>query len=554
MASIRKKYNLRLPATTTLHIQTTVGPIYHVDTDVFGELIHFSADNDRSIVIYEWDLSTEATSLVVGASSVVTQIDLEYYHYEADSGDIGPAGDWDIKYADSGRPSIQATDALKWASIVTDGELAITDTVKGDQKTIRSVTIGESGDVVCAKLQTGLINGTWFALGLQKTDGIVGQMSVGGLVMAAGIDMAWHEATGVLEPEGPPAIVITIEQNPEDHIEHLLKYTTTDPTTIQSTPSNSIGGHASSNNVYTRAQTDEVVSSTQTTIPISTLLTSTLPTETGLAQLGPEIFKFEGIDTTNEQLTNVTRGIAPPFSYPAPVSPFSEYVHYLVVDNLFDRRPSLSLVQYRCVALLHSVTNASQTARNTKVYLVQDPDADVQVDIGIEVPKHDYIGGVLIAADATGSILTSTNSIWELYSDDFFVGSHIIVDPDDTIGIHHAIIESYSVAGNTAEFIIDSPLGATYLTGEDFEIHPAPSQIVSNESVAPTENSGRFLGFFQDGGPHEISAGGIRRRGGQMINNDVIYLWVKRTLQNSKKEKADTGAVIITVFDDEDLG
>ncbi len=553
-----RKYVVSIPATITFHVQKT-GEGVTQDDDIFGGIVKFDSATVESVVIFEWDLSTNATSFIGSGpgSAVVTKIELEYYHFQADTGTLGPAGDWDIKFdeAEVGNQPSTRTAEQKFSDL-TASTTTITDTVKGDQKTIRRVTVGDGVTAdVNVLLSSRFLAANWFALGIQKTDTVQGQMEVGGLVLAKGIDTLWQAATGDFEHNGPPNLIVTVEQTQDNHIQHIMRYTTADPTTTQATPSNSVGGYVASNSPYTRAQISNVVSSSQTTIPISTSSPSALPTVTGLAQLGPEIFKFAGIDTTNEQLTSVIRGISPPFSYPAAMSPFAEYIHYLVIDNLFDRRPNASLIQYRCVAIEHSVTDATQTARNTRVILVQDPDAEVQVDIGIEVPKHDYIGSVTLAAliSEGSSILTSSDGGWSEFTDDFFVGSHIVVDPDVSgSGPQNAIIESFTVTAGVAEFIVDVALLA-YASGEDFEIRPAPCQTISNESIAPTENSGRFLGFFQEGGSDDISFGGIRRREGQMRDNDAIYIWIKRILQDKKKSKADTGAVIITLFDDIDL-
>jgi len=281
-------------------------------------------------------------------------------------------------------------------------------------------------------------------------------------------------------------------------------------------------------------------------IDISSDANSSMPTTTGLAQLGPEIFKFDSIDSNNRKLTDITRGVVP-WAFPSHIRPFADYIHYLETDKLFNNNPDSRLIQYRCVAIKQDSTG---TISETRVYLLQDKAANVQVDIGIEVPAHDTHTGT-ISSVITGSNIfesTSNSSTREVvgFASGYFDGAFIDIDS----GVHQSIVSSYDMNadGTTAEFILEDSIPAAIIASSTFVIHPAPSQIISNETISPNNNSGRFLGFLGNGGSNNPGYGSIREFGDVLNNNDILYIWIKRTLKNSKKASSDTGAIIALVY------
>ena len=173
-----------------------------------------------------------------------------------------------------------------------------------------------------------------------------------------------------------------------------MKYTTSDPTTVQSTPSNSIGGHVAQNDVFPSASIGGSINSTQVIIPIDA--SSSLPDRVGLASVGPEIFKYSTIDATNHRLTSITRAVAPPSSFPAGFDSFriAEKVHYLHDDannlnKLFNTRPTSSLIQYRCVAIANTDTDDNFSIQDAYISVIQNSSSNAQIRIGVEFPRYD---------------------------------------------------------------------------------------------------------------------------------------------------------------------
>ena len=345
----------------------------------------------------------------------------------------------------------------------------------------------------------------------------------------------------------------------------FMHYTTSDPTTNQSTPSNSLGGHQSPNEVYVTSQIKSSITATNTTIPL--IDSTTFPETSGLAQIGPEIMRYSSIDTSNNLLLNVSRGIVPvSFPMPSSVAPYREYVNFLEIDRLFDRRPTSGLIQFRCVAFLYD--DASVRVDDTRVLLIQNLttniQTDVQIDIGIEVPEYDTHDGIANTTAPTTTTFTaiagaspeifnfhqSEGSIPE--GSDLFEGGYVVFNPAGVGGTTETLaqITSFDIVGSTATFILDRDVSATVVSGASFRINPSSCQTISNETISPVENSGRFLGFLGDGGSNVVGYNNIKERNDRMLNYDVFYLWIKRTLTNNKKASLDTGALVLIEFDD----
>jgi hypothetical protein len=406
-------------------------------------------------------------------------------------------------------------------------------TARGDKKNIIRVPLSNT-----TNLATAINTPSGYYLGLRrKTTTRDTRIELGGNSLISGTGTGWSEA-GANDVKGPPRLVVTVEVDDVTHVQQELRYTTSDPTSSQNTPSNSIGGYFAPNEVFTVAQIGDFLSSTDTTITIDD--SSVLPSESGIAQVGPEIIKYTGIDTTNRQLTGATRGVAPGGAFPSEIDQYPEYIRYLTVDNLFDKKPSDALRQYRCVAVVHT---SSSALNNVTISLVQNDQANVQVDVGIEVPAFDTTTGTATGVIVSGATtFSSTTTSVRNKDTGYYDGGYIIIDPSGTA--FEAIIESYDDDGVQATFILDRAMPA-FSPAPDFRIASAPAQIVANELIEPNNNSGRFLGFLGDGGESSVGYGSIREQGSTLNQHDAFYLWIKKTLVNNKKATNNTGAVII---------
>jgi len=309
-----------------------------------------------------------------------------------------------------------------------------------------------------------------------------------------------------------------------------LRYTTQTPLSSQASPELSLGGYRSSNTVYLFAALGSSLNSTDTTINLEA--SPTLPANSsGLASIGPEIVSYSGVGSAS--LTGIVRGVSLGYSFPAEATD-PENVHYLDITKLFNTGLTETNTQYRCVSVVN--TSIATTLSEVEVSVIQDPDANVQIDIGIEVPKFDMYAGV--NSGAASQSITDVNFIG--FAQNFFKDALI------TVGSSSDVISSSD--GDDGTFILTNGI-STLTGGENFTIHPAPSQSVSNGKIAPSSNSGLFFGFSEDGNPTTIGTNSIRENTDMLRPDDVFYIWLKRTLIAGKKRSSNTGAILSVSFE-----
>lgn len=502
-----------------------------------GEIISYAA--------FEWHSNFEIiTMLQVDIANIqVEKVEIEFYYRKAEN----PHSIHQIEFIRINSPSTLTASQL-WNEInsASTTQVAATLQPKNDDKTLQRVVLGEGvSNAICLAATDALQHEGDLNIAIRKTyneSDTDGYIEIGGKTILNGTENEWREAESH-EISFPGKIIITYQDTEKDHIKHEMRYTTSDPTAIQNTPSNSIGGYTASNLVFSEAQIGDYLNSTENFIEISS--SSDMPTKTGLIQVGPEIIRFNSINNSDRLLEGAERGIVTLSGFPSSIAPFAEYVHYLDTDVLFNRRPSSGLEQYRCVSVIN---NSEFEAESVRITLIQNPDSDVQIDIGIEIPRFESKIGITNSEIISGaSILTSVSTNVIGKSTGFFDGAHIIIDPGSTA--KHAIIESYDDNGVQAEFILDRTL-AGFSAGTSFRINPAPSQIIDNEVTRPVENSGRFFGFFSEGGSNLLNFEGMHENQGSLNQYDVFYLWIKRILKSNVKRSLSGGALLIIRFVD----
>jgi len=372
-----------------------------------------------------------------------------------------------------------------------------------------------------------------------------GSYQAGGSSLLGPEGAAWEEVAEdpyLASVTDPPILIVSYQIDEEDEIDLQMRYTSTEPYATQSTPSNSLGGHPSSNRIYQRTRLADHINTTETSIPYSG--TYPLTTTSGIAQVGPEVLSYTSVDTSDLELDSATRGVSPGKAFPATTDFQSERIHYLEADKLFDNTPTGS-TQMRCVAVMNASTGYShgtdKSPVSTRIHLVQNSSDNVSIDVGIEVPNHDVHYGI-VSEGVSGTTLVDASSFSSLATG-YFNGSSVEVSGTT------ALIVSFAVdVDGRATFVLDQSVSA--VAGAQFRVNPAPSQTISNETSEPGSASGRFLGFLGEGGSNTINYGGIREHGSSFDPHDVFYLWVKRTLTENVLSSTETGAVVILEFID----
>lgn len=548
MALIKKQ--ISLPASATYWSSRTIlssGTNYNKEVDRYYIPVQktnaSSGDGEEiSYAVYEWVFTSSvltAINLDYSYFSHISKIEIEFYYRKANDGRP-------IDYLEfTSVLSPGGSTATNLWSAVHDG-VAIQETLlQENRKSSKTITISEnSDDSIVETLADCFKNGGSFSIGIRRKiidEQKDGYVELGGKSMLNELDSEWRKASDE-EPNYSPRLVFTYNYEPKEQISHEMRYTTSDPTVTQSTPSNSIGGYVATNQVYDRVYLGDYFNSTQTYLSIDS--SDSLPDFSGLLQVGPEILRFTETDSSSNQIQGITRDIITGTGFPSSLDPTPEPIHYLKLDRLFDNKPKDKSTQYRCVAIL----NSSQfKSKNIRITLLQNSETTT-IDVGIEVPKFESKTASLSTTVAEGSnIITSVSDSVINKQTGYFNGAHVVIDPSGSS--INAFVESYDYNNGVAEFILDRSLSST-VSGTTFRINPAPSQIIGNESQVPTENSGLFLGFLSEGGSNSLNFDNIHENQGNLNQYDVFYLWIKRTLKLNSNSSASTGAILIIRFVD----
>lgn len=508
-------------------------PVERINASQFdGEITSFAA--------IKWTFGSELRDILELNSSdiiTVTNIELEFMYQKSNS--KLPINQLEIVAISDPAP-LSASDL--WDSINSSTVILATITLDKNAKTLYKANIGIKDSIGADILGTAFKNDGDFCIAIRRKmidESEDGQILIGGKNLLYGENEDWRLSSDS-EVSFSTKLNITYIVDDKDHIQHEMRYTTSDPTTSQTNGSNSLGGFTALNQVYTRVQIGDFINSSQDSMTI--FESDDPPTETGILQVGPEIIRFGTIN--GNELSSLTRGVINDQGFPSSLDPFAEYVHYLELDKLFDQNIT-NEDTYRCVSIINT-TNFR--AENIRIALIQDKDSDVQIDAGIETPRFETRYGTLseeITSEST-VVLSESDGVRN-NSAGFFDGGHIIIDPNGSA--FHAIIDSYDDNGAEAEFILDRTL-TTFSAGTEFRINPAPCQIIRNQTTRPVENSGFFFGFFNEGGSNYLSFDGIHENQGSLEQYDVFYIWLKRSIKSNVKRSSSTGAILLIRFTD----
>lgn len=500
------------------------------------------ATNTLTYMLYSWDYSSIDSDypdiLDEIESSTIISVSIQFWHNRS----IGFLTLDALKYA-GGNPFSQSAATI--ATRVTDTQLA-TYSIANNNQTQITLELDDIEDFYSDLLDDLTAKTQPTVVGLARDSSLVdnnGSLEVGGQTLTSG-GAVWQSVSGD-EVSSPPLLIIEYETDENPHPVFSMKYTTPNPSEEQDAPSESIGGYLSINDIFPFGYLAESISSSQTSISIDA--DSDLPESIGVASVGPEIFRYQSIDQDNNTLRQVVRGVAPFASFPAGFNAYqvSEKVFYLHnndetgLNNLFNTIPASSLIQYRCICIVNEFTADDFSIKDITLGVSQNTNADVQVDIGIEIPLFDSHTGTTDSGTTTSVIVDSQFSEANGFETGYFDDAAIKI----LSGINEIVtVESF----DDGEFILsDTVTGLT--SAKNYVIYPAPSQTVANDSVGPSLNSGRFYGFLEDGGSNEVS---LSEHGNIMQPYDCFYVWIKRTLTSNVKTSSDIGAVIMIRFND----
>ena len=494
--------------------------------------------------IYNWDftyIDDQYNAIVTEiASSTITNMQIMFKYNNNDDG---------IKISffkyDGDDPKI--TGGASALGSITSTELATAD-ILSTNKTGLMIDLDDVSSLYYESL-LNIVSRESISVGIYRHSDLAsssGVVEINGRNLVGG-SSEWRSATAT-EPIDSPLLIITYDVTTEAFPRLNMKFTTSDPTTAQSTPSNSLGQYLALNDVASSSPINESINSVQTTIPINP--NSVLPTKIGLGSVGPEVFQYSTIDTANHQLSGVVRGIAPN-AFPAGFDSFqnAENVYYLAKDStndlhlLFDTRPASDLTQYRCVAIANVDSGDDFNIKEGVVGVAQNINSKAEVVIGVELPRWDSVAGV--AVDGTNNTSSTLLVTTVLKTDGFYDGALLkITSPVGVIS--YTVADSYASDGLNGEFII-SPAVTGLVAAWNFVIMPAPAQAISHDAIAPVIISGRFSGFSENAEGISVQ---LLDHGTTMQENDLFYVWIRRTLTANTELASDTGAVLIFRYRD----
>lgn len=538
MAYQRRK--IKVPASSTAH-SIRYSSTYAVKTDTFSISVRYISSTQQEFGALEFDFSGgEFDSL---NAQDIYSANLLLYTQKLTT--PSPIEQIDVAHVSSGTNLSSYTATTLWDAIAASTTDLASPFVSGDAKSLQTISLDTS------VIDTAITNGQKLILAIRKSSATEGEGQIGGQTMAQGLDTLWRESNSTTELSDPPTLELELLINEESHLRYLLKYTSqADPSANQNTPSSSVGGYLAPNEINNSAQILNNTTNSQETISVSTLPSDS----SGLVQIGPEVMSYTGRNIASNEITGVTRSTVPNYAYASNTLPYAEYLHYIRVDDLFDNNPTTDLVQYRCVGLQQQGISSIVNATGVKVFLVQNQDSNVTIDIGIEVPKFDKHEGSFLSevTDESLNEFFSNSADVTDYPDGYFNGAHIIIDYDSAQGLGplHHVIDSYEYDSGTgnAVFFLEDNLPDPTPAGTLFRIMPAPSQTIVNEVTPPTENSGRFFGFFGEGGSNDLGFGSVREQGATTRNYDHFYIWIKRTFSRNQRASSDSAAVIIVQY------
>jgi hypothetical protein len=352
-----------------------------------------------------------------------------------------------------------------------------------------------------------------FAFGVRAVEGSSGEFGGSSLVYGDGEE--WRAASN--EPQVPVKVRITFSDPVPNFASFEMYYTTADPLTAQSTPSNSVGGYKSINEIYPSGWLLSPID-----LDDMSVSTDAIPTQSsGLVQIGPEIARYD------DGLV-LTRGVSPAAS-PSTIEPFPENVRFVNVSNLFDTQPAQGKDQYRCIAVM----NNGLTTNNVRIGVVQNGDSNVQIDVGVEVPQTDSHVGIHTGGNASAVVVDNLS-----YAPGTVTGKYngcvlrLVNDPSVM-----AVIDTFTFEGGVATITFEGSFSID--DGEMYCILPSPSQITTNDHDPPA-NGENFLGYTGEGSITVL----LNDKSTVFSQFDVVYLWVKRTLTRNRDASDDTGATI----------
>ena len=305
--------------------------------------------------------------------------------------------------------------------------------------------------------------------------------------------------------------------------------TSLEPEIAQTNNSQSIGGYISTSTVYPNTTLSSALG-----LSGKSLTLASTTNFSGLTHLGinAEILKTEAIASTTVAVKE--RAVTQATNFHAS----SDLVYGLTLDGFFDQKFNTDFKQYRCIGIKNE--HATDRALNVAVYLKQNTvNLSSVVKMAVEMPSNDYK-----SSTATGgsSISLIDSSLAGTFSDDHFADAVLRMTGGSNIN-QSRIVTSYDSGGT---FVLQSSLPFSVSSGDSYEVDAGPAQRLGSSLDTPAFGSTRVTALSEADLAQSfiIDVSGSRTNGDDLFPNDVIYVWLERTLIKGSKQFDSNNAVL----------
>lgn len=301
----------------------------------------------------------------------------------------------------------------------------------------------------------------------------------------------------------------------------------------------SLGGYVSLSEVYSSVQIASSLSIYETSVYIDPgsitgeYTLSQLQLNTYL-QVNDEIIK---ISKWQEYVGYISERNV--FDTPLRFHPKGSTIRGVISNSFFDKTFNKDGKQYRCLAIKNS--NIADSAKDLKVYFKFPSRNNLSgLRLAIETPKNDYYLGT---ASSSGLTAFTVTGLVGAFDEDHFALSPIKFTNGLNIN-QTRFVKSYNPTSGT--IILDSRLPYSISYGDSFFIDTAPSQRIKTGTISPLNLD--FYNANDEDNAISINVSNNRISGNDLLPNEVIYLWIERSISESNDEYIGNRSVIELIY------
>ena len=318
--------------------------------------------------------------------------------------------------------------------------------------------------------------------------------------------------------------------------------TTPEPISIQRNFGQCLGGFVSTNTLYNYASLSSPLSIYDNVINIDPLtfsdsLTLNRLNQSPYLQINDEIVRVNKWSGYTVYLLERNS-----FGTPLRFHPQNSLIKDLNKNDLFDSTLGEDGKQYRCIAIKN--TNQTEIAKNLKVFFELPSRNNLSgMRLAIEAPKSDYYADSVLAGGITA--FTVANLVG-LFGQEHFVSAPIVFTSGSNKG-QSRIVQSYNPTSGT--IVIDTRLANPIVAGDTFYIDTSPCQRIKSGTKAPTTPAASAF-FVAEGKDNAVSinVSANRLSGNDLYPNEVIYIWIERSISESNDQFLNNRAIVNLIY------